>query len=488
MSPRRELVALAVVLVATASAAAKLRRAAPPPPAGVPGPARTFGYVTSAACVACHPSEHASFRRTWHRTMTQVATPDTVLAPFERREGAVLAPDGARIVLTTGAHREQAYWTAGDRPGELRIVPWVWLPRERALVPRHDAFLFPPNEPLPDVRWGGSCIACHAVAGEPRRDAAKDTWDTRAAELGVACEACHGPGAEHASLYRDPVARYARGRDPKIVQPKKLAPERANAVCGQCHAYAFPRDEAAWWQDGYARTFRPGDTLAASRALLRPDAMNGEEGAPVIDAPASAIFWPDGDVRVGGRELNGLVGSRCKAGCLDCHAMHAGDPAGQLAPGFTCLGCHDTERARTHSRHGPEVLCVDCHMPKTSYALLEGVRSHRIAIPRAEHDDLKPSACDLCHLDRNDAYGVRAGIAGDAGVRALVADALARFPAPRFAVPLLDAMKEDPYAAVRFIAARSRRRFGDIATPPLDPALVRSLLAARDDRAITIAE
>src|SRR5438445_13841692 len=29
------------------------------------------GYVGSGACHACHPSEHASWSRTYHRTMTQ---------------------------------------------------------------------------------------------------------------------------------------------------------------------------------------------------------------------------------------------------------------------------------------------------------------------------------------------------------------------------------------------------------------------------------
>lgn len=482
---RRRIIALALVLVAVTAAAAKLRArpAAASPPTGVPGPGRTLGYITSSACIACHPGEHASYRRTWHRAMTQVADAKTVLAPFERRGDTVLAPGGARIVLTTGAHREQAYWTAGPRPGELTIVPWVWLPREQALIPRNEAFLVPPGEPMPEVRWGSSCIACHAVAGEPRRDAKKDTWDTRAAELGIACEACHGPGAEHAELYRDPVARYVKQRDARIVHPAKLSPERANALCGQCHAYAFPRDEAAWWQDGYARAFRAGDALDPSRMLLRPDAMNGEKGAPSIDAPASAIFWPDGDVRVGGREYNGLAGSKCKATCLSCHSMHEGDPAGQLSPKASCSSCH---AKREHGGHSAAVTCVDCHMPRTSYALLEGVRSHRIAIPRQEHDDPKPSACDLCHLDKG-AYGHRAGLSGDAGVRALVADALGRSRDPAFAIPLLDAMASDPYAAVRFIVARSRRKFPGTA-PALDPAFVRTLLAARDDRAITIAE
>jgi hypothetical protein len=71
-------------------------------------------------------------------------------------------------------------------------------------------------------------------------------------------------------------------------------------------------------------------------------------------------------------------------------------------------------------------------------------------------------------------------------VRALVADALGEAP-PAFAAPVLRAMAADPYAAVRFIVARSLRRTGD-AGSALDAELVRSLVAARDERPVTIAE
>lgn len=468
------------LLVTLASAALWRPARAEPDTAGVPGPSTALGYVGSSACLPCHPGEHASWSRTWHRTMTRVATNETVLAPFERRDGGVFY-EGKRIVLTTGAHREQAYWTAGER-GALEILPVVYLPQDKVVVPRRDAFILPPDAPLPTVRWGGSCIACHAVAGEPHRDAAKDTWDTRAAELGVACEACHGPGAAHAEQYRDPVARYSKSiADKRIIHPAKLDKARSNAVCGQCHAYAYPRDERGWWQNGYSKTFRAGDTLGSSRTLLDPGAMNGEDGAPEIDAPASAIFWPDGDVRVGGREFNGLVLSRCKATCVDCHSLHEGNPAGQLAPNRSCTTtCHTGPRMKTHSQHSETVGCADCHMPKTSYALLSGVRSHRISIPRLDDDDGKPSACHLCHVDRDD-WARDVGARGDAGVRAIVADALGAARNEAYAAALLDTLSNDPYAAVRFIARRSRRKL-HVATVTMMP------ISMRDDRAITIAE
>jgi predicted CXXCH cytochrome family protein len=505
-------------------------RAPKTPPPERPRADPASPYVSSSACVSCHPAEHASFARTFHRTMTQDATPKTVLAPFERRGDEVFA-DGRRVVLTTGSHRQQAYWVAGDRAGDLQIAPWVWIVRDAKLIPRSEAFLTPPGAPLPRVRWSSSCIACHAVAGEPRHDPARDAFDTRAAELGVACEACHGPGSAHVARHRDPVERWAQHRskrpDPTIVHPKKLAPDRAAAVCGQCHAYAFPRDEDEWWTRGYSKSFRAGDPLERSRFLLGTDTTDVR-----IEASVESLFWRDGTIRVGGREYNGLVLSPCftkgdgarKMTCLSCHTMHEGDPRGQIAPSRSgdaaCTSCHASSVDHSHHAAGsPGRACVACHMPKTSYALLSAVRSHRIESPSAASTLAtgKPNACNLCHLDRSLAWtadrlrewfgaapleapgeraqlpeGAYGALSGDAAVRVLVADALGSAEAPvaaPFRAQLLRELRADPYAAVRFVASRSSATVHDVDAPgPLDPALVRALLAARDGRAITIAE
>lgn len=533
-APRLRARVIALLVVGSCVSAALLRpraRAAPPP--ARPGADERSPYVSSAACLGCHPGEHASFARTFHKKMTQDATPETVLAPlvppFERRGDEVWA-DGKRVVLTTGSHREQAYWVAGRRAGELALLPFVWMVRDARLVARAEAFLTPPDAPLGETHWGSNCIACHAVAGQPRHDPLRDAFDTRVGELGVACEACHGPGAAHVSRHRDPVERYvqhaSKAADPTIVHPGRLPPERSAAICGQCHAYAYPRDEDEWWSRGYSRTFKAGDALEPSRYLLGPDTM-GKPGMPRIEAAVASLFWDDGTIRVGGREYNAIVASKCKATCLSCHAMHQGDPAGQIAPervgDRACTTCHASASygaAHTHHRDGsPGAACVGCHMPKTSYALLSAVRAHRIDRPSAASTLAtgRPNACNLCHLDRSLAWtaerladwyrtpplavegrrrdvaeGVFGALAGDAAVRVLVADALGSPEAiaatgRSWQAPLLAELARDPYAAVRFVAERSRKAV-DPAAPPLDPALLQALLAARDQHAITIAE
>src|SRR5213593_2914642 len=40
------------------------------------------GFTSSQTCQACHPSQYNTWRTSFHRTMTQVATPETVRSDF----------------------------------------------------------------------------------------------------------------------------------------------------------------------------------------------------------------------------------------------------------------------------------------------------------------------------------------------------------------------------------------------------------------------
>ncbi|UQA59709.1 ammonia-forming cytochrome c nitrite reductase subunit c552 [Polyangium aurulentum] len=523
-----------------ASAALRWPTEPRPPDAARPRPIARGEYVSSNACRSCHPSEHASWHDSYHRTMTQDATPANVLAPldgrpldldgqshrFERRgdeiwsklpdpdvvaEAALrgeIAKDAPaaerRVVLATGSHHEQAYWVAGRRPGELRLFPFVWMVREARWIPRRDAFLQPPDAKPYALRWNSNCIACHATGGRPGHDIDRDAFDTRVVELGIACEACHGPGGEHVRRMQDPVTRYFgrgadEGGDLAIVNPARLDPALSTAVCGQCHAYAYPNDEDDWWTHGYALGFRPGQTLARSRTLFTLGGL-GKDEAPRVEAPSESLFWPDGAIRVGGREYNAVIESAChtrgegkkKLTCLSCHAMHEGDRDDQLAPArlgdAACVGCHEGKETAEHSRHAQGGAgCLDCHMPPTTYALFKPIRSHRIDSPSVAVSlrSGRPNACNLCHLDRSLAWtqgylerwygaphvevgGDRAELSaivvdalkGDAAQRVLAAAALGSQRAIAasgrgWQAPVLAELLVDPYAAVRFVAGRS---------------------------------
>ncbi len=596
--------------------------------AAVPARHRDAGYVGSGACQSCHPSEHASWSRTFHRTMTRVADHDSVeprlpakleldgrsyeiqtspdgrfevtgpdlhaiaaLARSNRNDDAVqravasLPRVTRELVMVTGSHHYQAFWVAGGEGRELRQLPFVYLldaskSEGERWLPRRDAFLQPP-ETRPNVqRWNGNCVQCHSVAGRPGESSAMNDgvpeshFATSVAELGIACEACHGPGAEHTAHYRSPLARYLeRGAARNIVNPEKLDSARSSAVCGQCHSYFVPQNEDDWWQSGFSASFRAGDPLAPSRLVL--DYARDKPDDALLSRSLDSVFWPDGTIRVGGREYNGLVKSPCfergagdkKLACTSCHSMHESEPSDQLAQDMdsnrACTQCHENHEPRVseHTHHATASSgsqCVSCHMPRTTYALLKSIRSHRITSPTVQSiaaldaDEAQnggapqkkiandaPNACNLCHLGESRAWAqemvtefwgspeqkaesARRALAaanaqartrplpasvewllgGNAAQRVLLADAFAGEEGPggpsrEERLALLARLEHDPYAAVRFVAARSRAKL--LATSAeakafkgwrarLDTAVLDALTAARNDEPITISE
>jgi hypothetical protein len=568
-----------MTLVGAALTVAATRVQSPPP---APIATRGDGFATSNACRSCHPAEYSSWHRSYHRTMTQPAELARVAAAQLRQGGRLQTetsgrtvelfarhselwarlPDpgvtsaarpGAypasfqfapmrdvRVQLLTGSHHHQTFWVNGARSGELRALPAVYSIDEQRLIARRDAFLNPPDGIEQAVRWNSNCVQCHAVAGAPAHDREQDVFATSAAELGIACEACHGAAAQHVSAMQNPLTRYRAHAhaetEPLPVNPKALASDRGSQVCGRCHSYFFPKHEAEWWQDGFSKSYAPGQDLTNAQLLLSPEVL-AAPGAPELQASIDSLFYRDGTIRVGGREYNGLVRSPCyerghgqrRLSCLSCHSMHAGAPNDQLDPekqgNRGCTQCHAAQAtpvsAHTHhAESSPGSLCYNCHMPHTSYALLGAIRSHRVDSPAFDQRTRdRPNACNLCHLEQSEAWaaaqaaawygpkpsfvlertpvstpaGAVFALTGDAAVRAITAAALGRHQSSNDALPLrqqlLTELERDDYAAVRTIAERSRRALAKTpSATALSPALVAELLAARDRRPITIAE
>jgi len=540
-----------LALSSAAAAAIGLRSPAAhdPATAGRPLEIAADGYVSSRACRACHPGNYGSWYASYHRTMTQVATPESVLGDFGdvrvrgpeldvvlRRQGDefwVGAPDGGparrRIAMLTGSHHVQIYWAPSEDSRKLQMLPFVYLVEERRWITREGAFLEPPGQrqPYSPGAWNQVCIKCHATGGEPGYGPG-GSMETSAVEFGIACEACHGPGAEHVRLQQDPAHRYRSrirgGADPTIADPRRLPSRTSSQICGQCHSVYLFKDEnavAAWRRGGF--DYRPGGELAGSRHVLRPakDAAVPAVRRQVERDPHTFEdrYWPDGMVRVSGREYNGLIESPCYLhgdeergilSCLSCHTLHKQphDPRSlgewandQLGPGMdgdeACFACHEEYRGdpavARHSHHEPKSSgsrCYNCHMPYTTYGLLKAIRSHQIDSPAvaASLATGRPNACNQCHLDRSLAWTARhleewyetpippltdeeRSVAasllwllrGDAGQRALAAwslgwDAAREASGQGWIAPHLAQLLDDPYDAVRFIAYRSLRR------------------------------
>lgn len=429
--------------------------------AGKWGPVERRGAAVagSDACLACHPTEHASWHASYHRTMTQPAAGAAVLAPFagehvdhlgfratmtRRDDGSPhvrVAPvdeDGREtgaalldvdVVMTVGSHRYQQYLARIDRgggPGEVWRLPVAWHLATGRWIPMNAAFLEPEGA-RGDAdaylrhlsRWNDNCVLCHnteprpGLLAEGTGDARR--FDTRVGELGIACEACHGPAGAHLRRHADPFRRLLAGGsgDGTIAHPGRLSPRDESGVCGRCHGNRISADVAAVLREGDG--FLPGTDLAAvSRPIFREATVQGE-------ALFADRFWPDGTPRLSAYEYQGLLLSPCHQdgragglGCAGCHDMHGAEPDMQVRAGRAgagaCTSCHvpkDLSGGEGHGGHAAAVTCQDCHMPRITYGLLEGMISHRITVPRPQdwigrHD--QPDACTQCHVDRSRAW------------------------------------------------------------------------------------
>ena len=507
----------------------------------------TVAYVGSDACMDCHRGRHLSWYGTFHRTMTQEASAESVVGVFDGRaldyEGVRTRPvreNGAwyfeysdpengelfyraEVVRTVGSRRYQQYVARDPEvSSNHHRLHWLWHIGERRWVHLNAAFLGPDGQGF-DAHvtvWDQNCIFCHNTGPRPnvqnleairerarRGEVVNATVETEyaseVAELGIACESCHGPAAEHvvrnASFPRRLAFQMAGWADPSIVNPARLTPEGSAAICGQCHAQRLPASPELldrWLHDG--PTFRPGDDLHAHVDPVWPETkVPGREGDDLF----SMRFWPDRTPRLSAYEYHGLLLSEAHvdAGltCIDCHTMHDGDPRGMLPEkargAAACADCHGDIVAdvHAHTRHAPDSEasnCYSCHMPRIAYGVMAIHRSHRIEVPApAAHAAAdRPNACNQCHLERSadwaeaqigtwrgdvgDAVGqgeaaeiVRALHAGDPARRAVAAEAAGAHAAARghagnrMLVPHLLLALEDPYPSTRRFALRSMR-------------------------------
>jgi predicted CXXCH cytochrome family protein len=527
----------------------------------VPQPVRD-GYARSGRCEACHPSQYHSWKRGYHRSMTQYPSADTVRGDFSDvhltgggydarmyRQGddfmvdmvdpawryqvdfgqAPPPPPGApephvqrRISMLTGSHHMQAYWIASTDPGDngQLSVPFTYLFDDHRWVSRSDVFLHPPDERQQIQVWNVSCITCHSTAGQPLANTGRGA-QSQVAELGIACEACHGPGERHVAANQDPLRRYwlhVRGDgDPTIVNPARLPAVRASQVCGQCHALTELSNDI---YTGAGKTYVAGDDLTVSQPLLTPLHESPELAHHAANDPLYLrnYFWADGTGRVSSRDYTGMAASRCMESgtlwCGTCHSLHDSDPNNLLSEGSEtdarCAGCHPQIAANvaSHTHHRVDSVgshCYNCHMPYTIYGLLRAIRNHRIDSPKVTGrtgSDERPNACNLCHVDKSLAWTARALeqwyrhpapqmladdtpatvtwlLSGDAILRAIAAwqfgwdGARRAAPVERF-VPYLVAALDDPYAAVRYVAGHALKK--------LDPATEFDYLASPEAR------
>ena len=361
-------------------------------------------YVGSEACGGCHGAEWESWRDSHHDLALQIAGEDSVLAEFGghhleslfEQEGANyrITPDDEAamdVVYTFGVTPLQQYVIAADG-GALQTYPIAWDGRAAEdggqrwfnLNPE----LYPSGDPMHWAgranRWNSQCADCHSTAVEKNYDPETRTYATTFEVEDVGCEACHGPGSDHAA-------------DPVSAPLAKLADQESQIeVCAPCHSRRSHLSEG----------FRPGSAFLDHYAprLLTPD-----------------LYHVDGQIDDEVYVYGSFLQSRMHAAGVTCSNCHDPHQAGLKRSGNdTCTFCHQNSPEKTefaelsaglydgpehhlHEPGTPGAQCVSCHMPEKIYMGVDGRRDHSFRIPRpdlAEFLDV-PEPCTVCHQDRD---------------------------------------------------------------------------------------
>ena len=402
------------------------------------------GFVGAAVCGECHQAELALWSGSHHDLAMKQATPETVLGDFGDAEitahgvtSRFFVRNGVYYVHTDGPDGELAdfpiSYTFGWYPlqqylialpgGRLQSLGLAWDSRPAEQGGQRWFHLYPGGEmdhtnPLHwtgrEQTWNYQCADCHSTDLRKGYDPRRDTYETRYAEINVACEACHGPGRAHVEWARAAAAGKgtdpndaARGLtvdlgdrdggiwgiDPETGKPVRSVPRADHGqldVCGPCHS----RRGRHWDEPVIGEPLHQGFRLA----LLEPD-----------------LYFPDGQIDDEVYVLGSFLQSRMHhAGvvCSDCHEPHG---LGLRAPGnAVCARCHLADRYDSPEHHHHPAgargsACVDCHMPQRYYMVVDERADHSMRIPRPDLAERlgTPDACSGCHADEGPAWAAR---------------------------------------------------------------------------------
>ncbi|HOX03129.1 MAG TPA: tetratricopeptide repeat protein [Candidatus Paceibacterota bacterium] len=371
-------------------------------------------YSGSASCRECHLEAYEAWRGSHHalaerdldaaldraafdppRTFTHGSQTSTVRARGERYElltpgwGGQTGPYPARRVLGVDPLRQFLVEAPG---GRFQMTEIAFDPN------RKDWFnVYAEEDRQPGewghwtgrgMNWNNMCAICHNTRLRKNYEPATDSYLTARAEMGVGCEACHGPGRAHtewqqAHTNATPAEKRAES------QPLRFSKEQVLSVCGACHSR---RTDFTW-------NFAPGDNYY-------------DHYFPVIPSETDT-YYPDGQVRDEDFEYVSFLGSRMYSlgvRCQDCHDVHRGKTVAQ--GNDLCLRCHQaTIDPWAHGHHHLDKsgsTCQDCHMPITVYMARHPRHDHGFTIPdpMLTRDFAVPNACNRCHTDKTVAWSI----------------------------------------------------------------------------------
>jgi predicted CXXCH cytochrome family protein len=446
---------------------------------GVPSDSRgADDFVGSAACARCHQDDYDQWKKSLHVRMTKPIAEAEVIGDFgdarltghdrsfvfDRDKGQPVmrvsfgdrAAETFRVDYTLGFKRFQGYMSMLP-DGRMYVLPAFWHVETKRWLDWKE--ITPVPDGAHDLRqiWNSNCFNCHATNLARGFDVATRTFKTTWTEMGIGCEACHGPGRRHIELIdaaqKDPSLK--PGGTLEIYTSTSGSPRQAFDTCGCCHGNkknVFVNFTAGSRYEDFAVPF-----------LI---------SAPIPENDLQGEFWPDGRPNRFNR-TQALTMSGCfKAGeiaCTTCHVAHGSPNPFSLRVDITkgdegdklCTQCHtryqrsavsfqphvaelslstvsdkdrkgddvgnsgseaesraesrklraetELERHTFHAASSEGSRCINCHMSDVNWRLLIRRRDHTFQAPVPEITAAfgAPNACTTCHDDKSPEWAAR---------------------------------------------------------------------------------
>ncbi len=310
------------------------------------------GYVGNEACAACHDDIYKSYRTTSMARASGPATEGLIPADFTHAASGVhyrIFEEAGRVWLSferpsdplVRGKRELLYYIGSGRRGQTYLFardgflfesPVNWYANKSwDMAPAYQQTRTIPLN-LPAYT---SCLHCHVSGMRPPVAGTENRYPMPVfSQKGVACERCHGPGAEHV-------------KGGPIVNPVKLPPDRRDEICMQCHLEGKVAIERA---GKHVYQYRPGERLSD---YIRYYVLQGTSGLGAVS------------------QVEALAQSTCKKktgdamSCTSCHDPHFEPSAEQKVSYYRgkCLACHGAGFGARHHADRPD--CTQCHMPRS---------------------------------------------------------------------------------------------------------------------------
>lgn len=333
-------------------------------------PVDNDAYVGNETCGRCHSSIYESYTRTAMARASGPAVEGLVPAEFAH------ALSGIRYrIYSEGGNA----WLSFERPGDplvrgkRQLLYYIGSGRRgRTYLFETDGFLFeaPVNYYADAQMWDMTpgyqaarelplnlpartgCLHCHVTGMQsPIKGTANRYPEPAFTRNGVTCERCHGPGASHVN-------------GGAIVNPARLAPERRDEICMQCHLEGKAAIERP---DRHLYEYQAGDSLAD---YVRYFVLVGGHGEGLGAVSQVEAFSQSQCKKKSGNAMS----------CTSCHDPHISTSTENRVSYYRqkCLACHGVTFGTRHHNDRPD--CTVCHMPSlhsTNVAHTQ-VTDHRI--------------------------------------------------------------------------------------------------------------